>query len=175
MKLLNYIWHPTISWWSGGWPFGRHVRLAASCTEHTSSTCQNQWWPPAQLAISCLGLPGQRRLALVPSQRLKMDRLQIFALLTTCAMLCDASKILGVATIGARSHTMNLVRIGHELAERGHNVTMLISQFDTIGAETLDARTFSGLHVIMFDGPPGIGTEAWASNFSRDPQKVNCG
>ena len=102
-----------------------------------------------------------------------VSRLQIFALLTTCVMLGDASKILGVATIGARSHTMNLVRIGRELAERGHMLTMLISQFDTIGAETLDARTFSGLRVITFDGPPGIGTEAWASNFSRDPQTVD--
>ena len=90
-------------------------------------------------------------------------------------MLCNASKILGVATIGARSHTMNLVRIGRELAERGHTFSMLISQFDSIGAETLDARTFSGLHVITFHGPPGIGTEAWASNFSRDPQKVDRG
>ena len=70
---------------------------------------------------------------------------------------------------------MNLVRIGRELAERGHTFSMLISQFDSIGAETLDARTFSGLHVITFDGPPGIGTEAWASNFSRDPQKVDRG
>ncbi len=104
-----------------------------------------------------------------------VSRLQLFALLTTCVMLCDASKILGVATIGARSHTMNLVRIGRELAERGHTFSMLISQFDTIGAETLDARTFPGLHVITFDGPPGIGTEAWASNFSRDPQKVDRG
>ena len=90
-------------------------------------------------------------------------------------MLCDASKILGVAAIGVRSHTMDLVRIGRELAKHGQIFSMLISQFDTIGAETLDARTFSGLHVITLDGPPGIGTEAWASNFSRNPQQVDRG
>jgi len=99
--------------------------------------------------------------------------LQLYlVLLAFCARWCSASSVLGVATIGARSHTMNVVRIGRELVERGHNFSMLISESDNIGAETLDARAFPGLKIITFRGPPGIGTEEWASGFTRDPQKV---
>ncbi len=49
-----------------------------------------------------------------------VSRLQIFVVLTTCVMLGDACTVLGAATIGARSLTMNLVRIGRELAECSH-------------------------------------------------------
>ena len=59
---------------------------------------------------------------------------------------------------------MNILRNGRELAERVHSFSMLISKLksDLVGAETLDARSFSGLDVNICTGPLGIGTEAWA-------------
>ena len=93
-------------------------------------------------------------------------------LLGACVMHSSTSSILGVATIGARSRTMNVVRLGRELVECGHSFTMLISEHDVIGAQTVNARTFPGLNTVSFKGPEGVGTEAWASSFTRDPQKV---
>ena len=67
---------------------------------------------------------------------------------------------MGVATIGARSYIMNVVRNGLELAERGHSFSMLISKLesDLVGA---DAISFPGLDVNVFAGHLDIGIEAW--------------
>ena len=74
---------------------------------------------------------------------------------------------------GGRSHHMNIVRIGQELAERGHNFSMLVSDKDDIGTETLSSKGFPGLQVHTFRGPLHIGTEKWASELSRDPRLVS--
>lgn len=87
--------------------------------------------------------------------------------------MAKASNILGFAMAGGRSHHMNIVRIGQELAERGHNFSMLVSDKDDIGTETLSSKGFLGLQVHTFRGPLHIGTEKWASELSRDPRLVS--
>ena len=105
-----------------------------------------------------------------------MHRLLLLSLVCSAAVfsMAKASNILGFAMAGGRSHHMNIVRIGQELAERGHNFSMLVSDKDDIGTETLSSKGFLGLQVLTFRGPPHIGTEHWASNLSRDPRLVRC-
>lgn len=71
-------------------------------------------------------------------------------LLLVCLTCIEASSILGCATVGARSHHMNVLRIGRELVGRGHNFTMLVSSTDAISLDTVGSRGFPGLHVVQF-------------------------
>ncbi|KAL0043684.1 hypothetical protein WJX82_007403 [Trebouxia sp. C0006] len=73
--------------------------------------------------------------------------------------------------MAALSHQLNILRIGQELAARGHNFSMLISSTDAISIDALKNRSFPGFQVVTFDGPQGVGTEDWASSLSRDPQE----
>ena len=68
--------------------------------------------------------------------------------------------------------TKVLVRVGKELARRGHNFTVLVSDQDSISRRVLKTRGFPGLEVVTFAGPPGVGSDAWAAEMSRDPQEV---
>ena len=63
--------------------------------------------------------------------------------------------------------------MGQELAKRGHNFTVLVSQDDTISRRVLQSRAFPGLQVITFKGPPGAGSDEWAASMSKDPQEAS--
>lgn len=96
-------------------------------------------------------------------------------LLLMLSLRCaSAASILSISSPGARSHQMNLLRIGRELHARGHGFDVLVSRDDVILQGLLKSRLrwFDGLKVIKYDGPPGIGTEAWGSSLSRDPVVV---
>lgn len=95
----------------------------------------------------------------------------LLLLLQRVTVCTEAHSILGCAVVGARSHHMNVLKIGEQLVNQGHNFTMLVSSSDTISLDTVGARGFPGLNVIQFEGPVGEdapGTEPWAANFSRD-------
>jgi hypothetical protein len=83
-----------------------------------------------------------------------------------------ADSILGFAVMAGLSHQLNILRIGQELAVRGHNFSMLLSSTDAISIDALRKKSFPGLDVVTFEGPVHVGTEAWASSLSRDPQEV---
>ena len=83
-----------------------------------------------------------------------------------------ADSVLGFAVMAGLSHQLNILRIGQELAARGHNFSMLLSSTDSIGVDAVNKRSFPGLQLVSFDGPQGVGTEEWASGLSRDPQEV---
>jgi len=83
-----------------------------------------------------------------------------------------AESILGFAVMAGLSHQLNILRIGQELAVRGHNFSMLLSSTDTISIDAIKKGSFPGLDVVTFGGPVHVGTEAWASSLSRDPQEV---
>lgn len=105
------------------------------------------------------------RTALIPAP-------VVLLLLLQCVTVCtEAHSILGCAVVGARSHHMNVLKIGEQLVSQGHNFTMLVSSTDTISLDTVGARGFPGLNVIRFKGPLGSdapGTDPWAASFSRD-------
>lgn len=102
--------------------------------------------------------------------------LQVIALACGCT-LGRASKVLVFTMPGMRSHHMNMVKLAHELSNRGHTVSMLVSSYDEIGQDVYVTRGFAGLDEIKFAGAPGLGTEAWASKLSRDSAEVcsDCG
>ena len=85
----------------------------------------------------------------------------------------QASSILGFSTIGARSHQAAVFRIGIELATRGHNFTLLISQFDEVSSDAFGSKTYDGFEIIKFQGAPFIGTYPWVQSLSREPQQVS--
>lgn len=91
------------------------------------------------------------------------------ALLVVLTRTATAASILSISSPGARSHQMNLLRIGRELSERGHTFTVLVSRVDTILQDLLRSRSFSNLKIIEYRGPRGVGTEAWGLNLSRSP------
>lgn len=84
-----------------------------------------------------------------------------------------AHSILGFAVMAGVSHQLNVLKIGHELADRGHEFSMLLSSQDAIGIDTITKHAFPGLKMVTFSGPAGVGTEEWASSLSRDPQTVS--
>ena len=93
-------------------------------------------------------------------------------LLLTLIRCVDSGSILGFAVMAGVSHQLNVLKIGHELANRGHNFSILLSSTDAIGISTVTTNAFPGLGILTFEGPIGVGTEEWASGLSRDPQKV---
>ena len=95
--------------------------------------------------------------------------LLIVALLVVLTRTATAASILSISSPGARSHQMNLLRIGRELSERGHTFTVLVSRVDTILQDILRSRSFPNLKIIEYRGPRGVGTEAWGLNLSRSP------
>lgn len=80
----------------------------------------------------------------------------------------QAGSILGFAAIGARSHQYCMLRIGQELAARGHTFTLLVSDLENLSIHELGSKAFSGLNIVSFSGPPGIGTKEWYEQLSRD-------
>ncbi|KAL0052620.1 hypothetical protein WJX82_004873 [Trebouxia sp. C0006] len=78
---------------------------------------------------------------------------------------CECS---GVSVPGARSHQFAVLRVGQELAKRGHNFTLLVSSEEALDKPRLGTRVFDGLHVATFQGPEGIGTQEWFVNQPRD-------
>ena len=106
---------------------------------------------------------------IVLSKRHGFLALLIVALLIELTRSATAASIISISLPGARSHQMNVLRIGRELSERGHEFTVLVSRVDTILQDLLRSRSFPALRVIEYDGPPGVGTEAWGLNLSRDP------
>ena len=63
-------------------------------------------------------------------------------------------------------------RVGQELSKRGHTFSVLVSDQDIISRRVLQSRAFPGMQVTLFAGPPGVGSDEWAANMSRDPQVV---
>ena len=101
--------------------------------------------------------------------------LVLVSLFLICSTCIQAKSILGCATVGARSHHMNVLKIGKELTDRDHDFTMLVSSTDSISLDTVGARGFPGLRVVQFKGPQADlapGTELWAASLTRDPKKV---
>ena len=47
---------------------------------------------------------------------------------------------------------MNVLGIGKELVDRGHDFAMLVSSTDSISLDTIAARGFPGLRVVQFKG-----------------------
>ena len=83
-----------------------------------------------------------------------------------------ASNILGIGTIGARSHQFAVLRVGQELQARGHNFTMLFSSGERLDRDGLGSRAFNGLNVVHFNGPEYVGTTEWFANQPRDVMQV---
>ncbi len=84
----------------------------------------------------------------------------------------NAGSFLGFAAIGARSHQYSVLRIGQELAARGHRFTLLVSDLEGLSVQELGSKAFPGLDVIAFNGPPDVGTTEWYEQLSRDLNKV---
>ena len=83
-----------------------------------------------------------------------------------------AASILCVGSPAARSHYMNLLRVGQELQSRNHSFTVLVSSEDLSNQGVVKTRGFPGLKVKQYAGPPGVGTEEWGSKLTQDPIKV---
>ena len=100
----------------------------------------------------------------------------VLAIAVTLLMLgsdvVKASSILSFALVGGQGHQLPMLRVGQELAARGHNFTMLVSAADEITRNLLESRTFPGLKLIMFDGPPFIGSREWFTTIPRDPRQA---
>ncbi|KAL0022994.1 hypothetical protein WJX79_004166 [Trebouxia sp. C0005] len=79
-----------------------------------------------------------------------------------------AVNVLGFAVPGARSHQFAVLRVGQELAKRGHNFTLLVSSEEALDQQRLGKRAFDGLSVATFQGLVGIGTQEWFVNQPRD-------
>lgn len=84
----------------------------------------------------------------------------------------NAVSVLGFALIGGRSHQHCVLRIGQELAARGHNFTLLVSDKENVDVQRLGSKAFPGLNVVQFAGPPGLGSFEWFQALSRDIRKV---
>ena len=84
----------------------------------------------------------------------------------------QSKSVLGFAAIGARSHQYCMLRIGQELAARGHHFTLLVSSLERLSIQDLGSKSFAGLEVVTFDGPPGVGTPEWYEQLSRDLNTV---
>ncbi|DBB11136.1 TPA: hypothetical protein ACH3X3_006595 [Trebouxia sp. C0006] len=65
-----------------------------------------------------------------------------------------------------------MLRVGQELASRGHPFTFLVSDQENMGLKHLGAKAFPGLEVVEFAGPPDIGTQDWFTQFSRDVMAI---
>ncbi len=83
-----------------------------------------------------------------------------------------ASSILGFAMVGTASHQLNMLTLGRELVNRGQEFSLLLSSAETLSREIIKAKSFPGLQVLEFDGPPGIGTKEWAATLPLDPKEV---
>ncbi len=89
-----------------------------------------------------------------------------------CLRACSAKSVLGFAVTGGTSHHATFARIGLELAERGHDVTLLLSSGDRLAQARLAHPPFDGIKQIRFAGPEGIGTNEWLTDLDRNPAKV---
>ena len=101
--------------------------------------------------------------------------MHFLVLLAACLLLISdvkAVSVLGFALIGGRSHQHCVLRIGQELAARGHNFTLLVSDKENLTVEKLGSKAFPGLIVVQFAGPPGLGSFEWFQALSRDTKKV---
>ncbi len=83
-----------------------------------------------------------------------------------------AVNVLGFAVPGARSHQFAVLRVGQELAKRGHNFTLLVSSEEALDKQRLGKRAFDSLYMATFQGPEGIGTQEWFVNQPRDVAEV---
>ena len=84
----------------------------------------------------------------------------------------QSASILGFAAISARSHQYCMLKIGQELASRGHKFTLLVSDVEGLSLEKLGSKAFPELSLIAFRGPPYVGTKAWHDEYPRDLTKV---
>lgn len=80
--------------------------------------------------------------------------------------------ILGFAAISARSHQYCMLRIGQELAARGHKFTLVVSDVEGLSLGKLGSKAFPGLELVAFKGPPYVGTKAWHDDYPRDLTKA---
>jgi len=99
-------------------------------------------------------------------------QLCVTALLVLTLHKVECKRFLGIAAIGSRSHQFCMLRVGQELASRGHHFTFLVSDQEDMGLKHLGAKAFPGLEVVEFAGPPDIGTQDWFTRFSRDVMAV---
>ena len=79
-------------------------------------------------------------------------QLCVTALLVLALYEAECKRFLGVAAIGSRSHQFCMLRVGQELASRGHHFTFLVNDQEGMGLKYLGARAFPGLEVVEFLG-----------------------
>ena len=96
----------------------------------------------------------------------------LIVLLAMASRQTGASKVLVFTMTGMRSHHMNLLKVATELHKRGHSVSALVSSYDEVAQTVIATRGFPELDVVVFDGPPGLGTETWAARLATDPLEV---
>ncbi|DBA78167.1 TPA: hypothetical protein ACH3X2_008133 [Trebouxia sp. C0005] len=99
-------------------------------------------------------------------------QLCITALLVLMLHKVESKRFLGIAAIGSRSHQFCMLRVGQELASRGHHFTFLVSDQEDMGLKHLGTKAFPGLEVVEFAGPPDVGTQDWFTRFSRDVMAI---
>lgn len=104
-----------------------------------------------------------------------MQRLTIASLLAVLLIsLPDvhASSILAFSVTTAASHHLQVIRIGQELIERGHNFTLLISSAE-VNRHILDTAQARGCHIVEFrDDIPPMGSHASIRTVLRNVEMV---
>lgn len=84
----------------------------------------------------------------------------LLAVLLLSPPAVHASSILAFAVTSAASHHLQLIKIGQELVNRGHNFTLLISSAE-MNRHIFDEAQLHGLRILEFrDQLPLTGSQA---------------
>ena len=84
----------------------------------------------------------------------------LLAVLLLSPPAVHASSILAFAVTSAASHHLQLIKIGRELVNRGHNFTLLISSAE-MNRHIFDEAQLHGLRILEFrDQLPLTGSQA---------------
>ena len=121
-------------------------------------------WVRVWQARSLFGMKGVRHMSRTVHWLLVLPPIPLIP--------AEASKILGFASTGVRSQCMNVATIGEELADRGHTFILLVTSEDALSLELM-AKIAPDLPVLMYEGPPNIGSPDWASSKLRGPFPVS--
>lgn len=58
------------------------------------------------------------------------------------------------SSAGCVSHHMNILRIGQQLASRGHTFTLLLSAQEHYSHSVLDRRLSENVRILLYEGDP---------------------
>lgn len=92
-----------------------------------------------------------------------------FTLLVSLASSASCSVVAGVALPNCLSHQMNVLRVGQELAQRGHKFVWIISDSQPSSRRLVKTRGFENLVVIAYKA---VDERFTKGELSRDPIKV---